>query len=169
VYTVSVRAKGDGVYFTDSDWTAGRVSFSEIANITDFTGYEIKPREGGGFSVVSQGADGLTYRVAGGNWALASIAIYAPGLSGSARLHIEYGDVTPGTVIAGRYYQGANGSGFSYDLGGDHPVSSGQTEIYGNLDRVSGDTFYLGIGMGGGSGDRTVTIKSIRIVGWKLL
>lgn len=172
-YTVSVRAVGDGVYFSDSPAAEQKVRFATITEITDFTSVDITARENGGsIRVVSQGADGFTYRITDGNWGLLALPVPVSGtLSAAARLYIEYGDVTEGVMVAGRYYNGATGAGYTYNLGGDHPISSGMTEVYANLDaaRIDGGNLYLGIGMGGGSGERNVTVRSVRIVEWQLV
>lgn len=172
-YTVTVKAVGDGVYYSDSDVASQTVRYGVLATIEDFTSVPITARENGSdITLVSKGADGFTYRVGSGKWGLLALPIPVSGtLTPSSRLIIVYGDVTEGTSIAGRYYRGASGSEFTYNLGGDHLISSGQTEIFGELDSavIDNGNLYLGIGMGGGDGDRSITVRSITIVDWQLV
>ena len=168
-YTITVQAKGDGIYFADSPVSSTQVSYSVKTKITDFTDVEVSRREGSG-SIISKTADGLVYGANSGDWVLFAIRIQMEAVSAEDILVIDFGDITENTRLAGRYYSGSDGAGNTYDLGGDSPISSNVTRTY-SMEKatLSNGSFYLGLGMGGDSGERQICVKSIRVVSLELL
>jgi hypothetical protein len=168
-YVVSVQAKGDGVYFADSPVATARVSYAIKAEISDFTNADVSRREGEG-SIVSKTADGLVYGANDGAWVLFAIRMQMSEIGKEDLLVIDFGEVSKNTRLAGRFYASDTGSSYTYNLGGDAPISSNVTRAYSMEKATIADgAFYLGLGMGGDTGARQICVKSIRVVALELL
>jgi hypothetical protein len=168
-YVVSVQAKGDGVYFADSPVATARVSYAIKAEISDFTNTDVSRREGEG-SIVSKTADGLVYGANDGAWVLFAIRMQMSEIGKEDLLVIDFGEVSQNTRLAGRFYASDTGSSYTYNLGGDSPISSNVTRAYSMEKATIVDgAFYLGLGMGGDTGARQICVKSIRVVALELL
>ncbi|MDR1093322.1 MAG: hypothetical protein LBL66_04155 [Clostridiales bacterium] len=170
-YTVSIAAKGDGVYFADSDPGTRQFIYASKVSVTDFSAVSVAQRQGN-ITVASKGADGLLLWVDGTAWGIAAVALpVADGaLSDNCALIVEFGAVTAGANRAYRYYVGASGTAFTSDLGGDQPVSANTAYVYSLAGAATtGGNFYLGLGFGGGSATRTMLVKSVQIVEYALV
>ena len=162
-YTFSVKAIGDGVYFADSAEATANIQYT-VKTQVDFATADISRREGNG-SIFTQETGNFTYKTTNGDWVLFAIAIALDSIGENDILQVELGEVTDGVMLAGRYYTDSNGAGYTYNLGGDLPVSSNDVRIY-DMEKaeLKDGVFYFGIGMGGGSGERAIEIKDIRVV-----
>lgn len=166
VYTITIKAVGDGVYFTDSDSASVKIRHTLKREISDFTSINVSKREGEG-KILSQDENGLVYSASDGKWVLFAMEIPLEEDGGNYTLELAFGEITNGTRLAGRYYTGSEGAKNTYNLGGDSAIESNETRYYDMQNAtLSNDSFYLGIGMGGDSGERQIQLKSVRI--WAL-
>lgn len=165
-YTVSVKALGDGVYFSDSETVSIEIRYGVTKEITDFTEIGVSKREGEG-SILSQDENGLVYGASDGKWVLFAIEIPFSDFDENCVLELAFGEITDGTRLAGRYYTDEDGAENTYNLGGDSAIASNETRYY-KMDKaeLSDGNFYLGLGMGGDAGERQIHLTAIRV--WAL-
>lgn len=168
-YTVRFKALGDGTYFTDSEASSIQIQYALKAEMTDFTNVNVSKREGEG-SILSQDANGLVYGAADGKWVLFAIELSLDKVGAEYALELNFGTITDGTRLAGRYYTSGSGAENTYNLGGDSAIVSDETRDYSmEKARLSNGKFYLGIGMGGDSGDRQIELNAIRVWGLEIV
>ena len=161
VYTVSMSANGDGVYYTDSEAISKEVLYNEIYNVSDFTGASITSRHAD--NCVRVGDNGEFIVEVNGTYTLYSLNIDMEGkrLTSNSMVKTTFGEVQENTKFWTGFFKSKNTEGDR-----DH-VFEGTVDSYSSFTskdfyRNSGsyvidDVFYYGFGIGGSGGRLTIT------------
>ena len=195
-YTVSAVAEGDTYtddtkpYFADSDAATIDIEYTEILKVDDFTPvvttgdnkmWKQFAGDEGASTVVTAANDGNALKFTiNESWGLVTIPVLTgalnskDGISANSTLEYHFGEVTGNPAFTSRYSTDMEGTKV-VDARGDTPISSNSVLVDTNLyERVTFTTingangFWIGVGFGGGSGERTYQINKIVIAEYKL-
>lgn len=161
VYTVSMIANGDGVYYTDSEAISKEVVYNEVYNVSDFTGASITSRHAD--NCVRVGDNGEFIVEVNGTYTLYSLNINMEGkrLTANSMVKTTFGEVKENTKFWTGFFKSKNTEGDR-----DH-VFEGKVDSYSSFTSkdfyknsgsyIIDDVFYYGFGIGGSGGRLTIT------------
>lgn len=161
VYTVSMSANGDGVYYTDSEAISKEVLYNEIYNVSDFTGASITSRHAD--NCVRVGANGEFIVEVNGTYTLYSLNIDMEGkrLTSNSMVKTTFGEVQENTKFWTGFFKSKNTEGdrdHVFEGTVDSYSSFTSKDFYKNSGSyVIDDVFYYGFGIGGSGGRLTIT------------
>ena len=161
VYTVSMSANGDGVYYTDSEAISKEVLYNEIYNVSDFTGASITSRHAD--NCVRVGDNGEFIVEVNGTYTLYSLNIDMEGkrLTNNSMVKTTFGEVQENTKFWTGFFKSKNTEGdrdHVFEGTVDSYSSFTSKDFYKNSGSyVIDDVFYYGFGIGGSGGRLTIT------------
>ena len=161
VYTVSMSANGDGVYYTDSEAISKEVLYNEIYNVSDFTGASITSRHAD--NCVRVGDNGEFIVEVNGTYTLYSLNIDMEGkrLTSNSMVKTTFGEVQENTKFWTGFFKSKNTEGdrdHVFEGTVDSYSSFTSKDFYKNSGSyVIDDVFYYGFGIGGSGGRLTIT------------
>ena len=161
VYTVTMYANGDGLYYTNSEAVSKQVLYHEAYNVSDFSNESFTSRKEN--NCVTVGDNGELNVKVDGTYTLYSLNIDMSDrrLTSNSILKTTFGEVAEGTKFWTGFFKSTNTEGDrDHIFEGTVPSYSSYTinNFYEKCDSyIINDVFYYGFGIGGSGGRLTIT------------